>query len=116
MGGVWGDLREVAGDEVMGGYWAEFGVVGAARGGLVEVAAGMEGAPGRHVDGTRYVAGEQCQAGLGLRHAGDGGQQGLGVGVGGGVDDGLGGADLDDLAEVHDGDALGHVGDDADVV
>ncbi len=94
----------------------EIGVVGPAFADLVEVAAGPKATAGWHGDGTRYVPGQQGGARLRFRDAGDGREQGLGVGMGRALDDGLGRADLDDLAQVHDGDAVGDVGDNTDVV
>ena len=101
---------------MVGADFEEVWLIDWAPGGLFEVAAGMEAAPGRHGNWTRYVAGEQGRSRLRLGDARNGGKQGLGIWVGGAVDAGLGGADFDDLAEVHDGDAMGDVGDDADVV
>src|SRR4030065_681008 len=65
----WGGGEE-AGDEVIGGDLEEVGVANSARGDLVQVAAGMEGAPGRDVDWARDVAGEQCRGRLGGRPRG----------------------------------------------
>lgn len=49
-------------------------------------------------------------------HAGDAGEEGLGVGVPGGVEDVLDGALFDDFATEHDEDAVGDILDDAKVV
>ena len=47
---------------------------------------------------------------------GDGRNEGAGVGVTRCLEDPLGGPDLDDLAEVHDGDPVGQVADQVEVV
>ena len=76
-----------------------------------------EGAALGWVDGGGDVALEEDAAGLFFRvGAGDGGEEGLGVGVDGVVDDLVGGSELDDLAEVHDGDAVADVFYDSEVV
>jgi hypothetical protein len=51
-----------------------------------------------------------------LRYPGDGGQEVLGVGVGGGGEEGVGGAVFDDGTLAHDGDVVGDVADDGEVV
>lgn len=47
---------------------------------------------------------------------GDGGEEVLGVGVGGGGEEGVGGTVFDDGALAHDGDVVGDVTDDGEVV
>ncbi len=49
-------------------------------------------------------------------HGGRGGQQAAGVGVLGMAEESLGGGLLDDLAVLHDGDAVGDLGDDGEIV
>lgn len=51
-----------------------------------------------------------------MRYPGDGGQEVLGVGVGGGGEEGVGGAVFDDGTLAHDGDVVGDVADDGEVV
>lgn len=47
---------------------------------------------------------------------GDGAEQGLGVGVAGVAVNGVGVGKLDDAAGVHDGDAIGNIFDDGEIV
>ena len=82
-------------------------------------AAGTEAAAGGRVDGRGDVTGEaDALAALRLVAVGlgDGGQKGVGVGVTRAAVDGVAVADLDDLAEVHDRDALREVPHDGQVV
>ena len=76
-----------------------------------------EGTAGGRVDGAGDVSGEADAlfggGGIGL---GDGGDEGLGVGVAGGAVEFFGGAHFDDLAEIHDGEAVADVFDDGEVV
>ena len=81
--------------------------------------AGVEAAADRRVGRRRHVAGEDdplalvAADGVGHRHRR---QQRLRVGVGGKVEHVVAGPDLDDLAEVHHGDAVAEVLDDGEVV
>ena len=78
-------------------------------------AAGVEGASGRRGEGGGGLAGEDVE-GAGAEGNGDGAEEGLGVGVAGGGDEGVGGGEFDEVAEVHDGDAVGDAAEDAEVV
>lgn len=109
----------MAGAEAAGGGFGQRWAFGAAEVSGVG-AAGVEGAAGGAVGGVGDVAGED-DAFAGSRvgavvDLGDGGEQGLGVGVGGGCVQRFRVGELDDLAEVHDGDAVGDVPYDAEVV
>jgi len=80
----------------------------------------MEGAAGRRRGGIGDIAGEEdagaCGPAGGGGGLGHGGEEGARVGVCGSGGDGEGGTDLDDAAEVHDGDAVADVTDDGEVV
>lgn len=105
-----------AGGGVAGGDWDEAGIAEAAFGDAVGTT-GMEMATGGRVDGAGDVAVEDLAPLFGAGHGhGYGGQQGFGVGVCGRAEDVGGVADLDDTAEVHDGDVVGDVADNAEVV
>ena len=82
-----------------------------------ERAAGAEATAGGGVDddGRVGLGGGRVDVERGAR-VGDGGQEQLGVGVAGAGEDVLGGAGLDDVAAVHDGDPVGEVAGAGDVV
>ena len=77
-------------------------------------AAGGECASGGEVGEEWWAAGNGGEACLAF--AGETGEEGLGVGVLGVVEDVGGRAGFDDAAGIEDGDFVGHSGDDADVV
>ena len=79
------------------------------------VAARREGAAGDALAGARRPAGDAAQGVL-AGEVGDGGQQLARVGMVGAGEELLLGADLDQAAGVHDGDAIGQVGDHRQVV
>ena len=91
--------------------------LGAARLGIY--ASGMEGAAGWRVErGGRIAREEDAGAGgftLGIGD-GDGADQGAGVGMERMFEDARSGPDFDDPAEIHDGDALGNMFDNREVV
>ena len=70
----------------------------------------MERAAGRHVDRRRYLTSQGGSLGRdrGIGHRNIG-QQGAGIGVLGILVDAIDRADLHDLAEVHDGNALAQI-------
>ena len=82
-----------------------------------ERAAGVEAASLRRIDRARHVAleddGIAVGAGFGQRH---GRKQCLGVGMSWRRKDLAARGHLDDLAEIHHGDAVGHVLDDGEIV
>ena len=95
----------------------EHGLAEVARHLVLARAAGLEGAAGRRVHRRGDVALEHdvrlLDAGVGDR---DGREQRLGVGVVGRLEDLVGGADLDHVAEVHHHHPVGEVAHDAEVV
>ncbi len=86
-------------------------------GGDAEWAAGFEGASGRELGDGRDGAfdGREGQGAVG-RESGDGAQQSLSVGMSGGLENVGLGAEFDQAAGVHDGDAIGYVRDDGEIV
>ena len=102
-------LGEVAGDVVSGRQVGQWWFLDAADV-LGFPASGVESAGRRWVQGAGYVAGEQdspvTSGRVGYRHCGE---HGHGVGVQGLGVHGVAVTEFDDLAEVHDADAVGDV-------
>ena len=79
-------------------------------------AAGMEGAAAGGIDGAGNIAGEDDPLTLSLLlDVGDGGKQGLGIGMAALFVDGLFGADLYHVAKIHDHDPVTEMLDDPQV-
>lgn len=62
------------------------------------------------------LAGDLAEVGVGAVDAGEGGEEGVAVGMEGLFEEFADGAFFDDVAGVHDGDVVGDLGDDAEVV
>ena len=77
---------------------------------------GLEAAAAGHGVERGDAAGDGLEGLVVAVHARDRGEEGSCVGVGGGGEDAVHVALFDDLAGVHDGDAVGDLGDDAEVV
>ena len=100
---------------------AVLGLLEPRLGGLADVtdlarAAGVEHTARGRVGGARDLAVEPDPLAVGAVDAGDGREQRLGVGVVRAGEHGLGGAELHDPAQVEDGDPVGQVAHDAEVV
>ena len=99
-----------------GGAFYEFGLLFAAAG-LAVGATGVEVAAGGGIDGAGDVTGEDLSvesvSGVG---GWNGAEQRFRVGVRGVLEDFFDGADFDDASEVHDGDLVGDVADDGEIV
>ncbi len=108
----------MTGDVVAGAKLAPFGILLAADidGDGTAI---VEAAGGRGIEGRGNVAGENDPVASALNGRvwdGDGGEEGLSVGVEGFAVEGVAGGKLDDLTKVHDGDAVAHGADDGEVV
>ena len=103
--------------EVTGRDLPQKGFLGAALRYLIEVAAGVEAAAGRHRHRAGGIAGQPdhpfLRRPVEARHRAD---ESARIGMDGVADDGLGGTYFDDLPQVHDGHSLAHVGNDAHIV